>query len=180
MFFLLVAFEPSNKILTSKTFIPWSAERPLQWSDFKGKPDNNTAEAALTASSIEFNYETNGTNLLRWTVNCKFFPDLSWSKKDNQSVSILKHEQLHFDITELYARLMRKRLMSEIKSIKDIPKFKSITSGVMFEWNEQENSYDTETQHSMNTARQQEWNQSVAEGLESLKDYTATTFTVQK
>lgn len=175
-----MAFEPSSKSMVNKPFIAWSAERPLQWSDFKGKPDNNLVEAAQTASSIEFNYETNGKDLLKWTVECKFYPEMSWSKKDKQNAQVLKHEQGHFDITELYARLLRKKFVEEIKTVKDIPKFKSILNGVMTQWNEQQNSYDVETQHSMNTARQQEWNQSVSEGLDALKDYAATEYSIKK
>ena len=176
----LTGFTTPKNNVQPKIFIPWNADKPVQWADFKGQPLSNSREAALTASSIEFSYETNGVNTIRWQVHSKFFPEMSWSKKDHRNSWILKHEQLHFDITEIYARIMRKRFLEEVHSVKDLPKFKTIAKQVMSDWNKEQNDYDSETKHSINKSKQEEWNQAVAERLDELSAYTATHFKIQK
>lgn len=155
-----------------KTFLTWNENRKLTWNDFQGKPMDNTAEVAMTASSVEFYYYTKN-NQVGWTVTAKYFPKLSWSKKNLQSDYILKHEQLHFDITELYTRLFRKRLKESVKSIKDMDKIKSISKQIMKEWNNEENDYDRETQHSTDEKKQAEWNLNLQQRLDALKEFAS-------
>ena len=154
------------------TFFTWSANKKLTWSDFQGKAMDNTAEVAMTASSVEFSYYTKNGQL-SWIVTSKYFPKLSWSKKNLQSDYILKHEQLHFDITELYARLFRKRLTESVKSINDIDKMKSISKQIMKEWNDEENDYDKETMHSTDAKKQAEWNLNMQQRLDALKEFAS-------
>jgi predicted secreted Zn-dependent protease len=178
--FFLMSFSGTATKPMPKEFISWDPNNPVTWSDFKGKAQLNAKEAAMTASAIEFNYETNGVNMVKWKVQSKFYPELSWSRKDKQTAYILKHERLHFDITEVYARILRKRFIEEIRSVKDIPKIKTISKAVMAQWNKEQQTYDAETNHSINTEKQQEWNQAVADRLEELKEYTQLSVTVKK
>jgi hypothetical protein len=155
-----------------KTFYTWDENKRLKWSDFQGEPIANAAEAAMTASSVEFSYYVKG-NQIGWTVMAKYFPKLSWSRKEDQSKYILQHEQLHFDITELYARLFRQRLAENVKSAKDVSRLKAIGKQIMDEWAHEENEYDRETKHSLNEEKQDEWNANIAERLEQLKEYAS-------
>lgn len=155
-----------------KTFFTWTANRKLNWNDFQGNPVDNTSEVAMTASSVEFNYYTKN-NQIGWKVTAKYFPKLSWSKKNLQSDYILKHEQLHFDITELYTRIFRKRLKENIYSTNDIAKLKSIGKDIMKEWAKEENNYDKETKHSTDENKQAEWNLNLQQRLNALKDYAS-------
>lgn len=155
-----------------KTFFTWNENRKLNWSDYQGKAINNAAEVAMTASSVEFSYYTKN-NQIGWTVTAKYFPKLSWSKKNLESDYILKHEQLHFDITELYARLFRKRLKENVKSARDITLLRSIGKTIMKEWAEEENDYDNETKHSTDEQKQAEWNLNVQERLDALKEFAS-------
>lgn len=55
----------------SEEVIPWSADRKLKWSDFKGKFLKTEWAAATTASSISYSFSTYekmvvGTLILRW------------------------------------------------------------------------------------------------------------------
>jgi hypothetical protein len=155
-----------------KTFFVWNENRKLNWYDFQGKAIANASEAAMTASSIEFSYAVNG-NQLTWLVTPKFYPKISWTKKNMQSDYVLKHEQLHFDITELYARLFRQRLFENVKSAKDIEKLKKISKQIIEEWQQEENDYDIETNHSIDEKKQAEWNLNVEERLINLKEFTS-------
>jgi hypothetical protein len=172
--FLLLLFSIKAQPATGnyKEYIGWKDSVKLTWNDFKAAPINNAAEAAMTASSMEFSYKTKN-NQLFWNVNVKFFPLLSWSNKSKQSDYILKHEQLHFDITELYARLFRKQLTESVSSIKDIPKLKSINKKILQEWQAEQNKYDRETNHSINEAKQLEWNKNIQLRLDALKAFAS-------
>jgi hypothetical protein len=80
----------------SPEYIGW---RKLHYSDFKGA--RRGAYAATTTSQI--NLETKERNgKYSFTVSARFLPYQSFIYSQNEIV--LGHEQLHFDITELFAR----------------------------------------------------------------------------
>jgi predicted secreted Zn-dependent protease len=93
--------------------------------------------------------------------NVNFSPKLSWKKSSGLNDYMLQHEQTHFDITELYARILRKRLSEEIKTIKDVKKISSIGREITKQWEIEQNTYDDETDHSINKETQAEWNANV-------------------
>lgn len=109
--------------------IVWSENRKLTWSDFKGKPDKNSAGSASTACKIEIrpvnvlvDEKGNIQNYKPLKAVALFFPDLSWVKK--KKTHLLLHEQLHFDIVELYSRKLNRKF-AELKTRK-IAKFLSL------------------------------------------------------
>ena len=85
----------------------------------------------------------------------------------------IQHEQLHFDITELYARLFRKRLSDEVKSLRDIKKINAIGKQILSDWDKEQKNYDRETNHSMNTKAQMEWIANVHERMEVLSEFAS-------
>lgn len=167
---LFVKAQPETGDFSSA--IIWNDTTKLTWSDFKAKAIPNAAEAAMTASSMEFSYNTKNSKIF-WNVKVKFFPFLSWTKTAEQSDYILKHEQLHFDITELYARLLRKRLAENIHSSKDIQQLRAINKNILREWQNEQDKYDRETNHSINKAKQIEWNLSIQNRLNALLNYAS-------
>lgn len=168
-FFTIDALPPSNNLLY-KDFIVWSNDKKLEWNNFKGTPVENAAEVAMTASSVELNYNTNAKTL-NWTVTPKFFPKLSWVKSPLKSAYILQHEQLHFDITELYARILRKQLTENIHSVNDLQQLQRIGRSIFKQWQEEENKYDIETNHSVDKEQQLLWENNIKERLEELSAF---------
>lgn len=155
-----------------KTFYFWNENQKLKWSDFQGKSYPNAPEMAMTASSVEYSYSATGSKF-KYEVLCKFFPKLSWKQDVELNDYMLQHEQTHFDITELYARLMRKRLSEEIKVSKDISKISTIGKEITIQWKQEQNTYDSETEHSIDTEKQVEWNAKVQERLLALKAFAS-------
>ena len=95
--------------------ISWSPDIKLGWNDFRGKVPQNARAAAITASGISYQFSTRGTGdmvELDYRVSTFFYPYKSWYQPHLCDSLILSHEQLHFDISELFARKMRKRLAS--------------------------------------------------------------------
>lgn len=139
----------------------WSAERKLTWDDFKGKPTKTNPAAALTFTDIHISASyTNG----KINVEVKNFFDkkLSWTK-NKTSASLLKHEQVHFDITEVHTRIIRKKL-SAIASEKSLQNgsFNKESSKLLKEWHEFQEKYDKETDHGLIAVKQKEWEDKVA------------------
>lgn len=78
---------------------------------------------------------------------------------------ILSHEQLHFDIAELYARKFRKQL-SETQFSTDIKaEVKELYQKVLKELYIYQNKYDRETNFSRDRKQQQYWNAMIADAL---------------
>ncbi len=97
------------------TPIAWDVSRKLAWEDFKGKPFKTAWAAATTASGISYEYtgrETKGGYELEFSVGAYFYPEKSWYQPHLCDALVLSHEQLHFDISELFARKLRKQLVA--------------------------------------------------------------------
>ncbi|WP_179319422.1 DUF922 domain-containing protein [Winogradskyella helgolandensis] len=154
--------------------VTWS-EAKLTWVDFKGAPDSESDAVALTASGITFGYsvKTSGERIVDFstTVEAHFYPNKSWYLKDKANAHILAHEQLHFDITELYARQFR----AQIKKLKVNQNVKEQMNRLHATINEAVNDtqrrYDEETDHSMNREMQKEWRITIQKELSKFEDY---------
>ena len=174
LFIIASAFTlPPRNAPEYKTFYLWKADQKLKWSDFQGKSYPEMDEKAMTTSSVEYSYSATGSTF-KYEVLCKFFPKLSWKQQDTElNDYMLQHEQTHFDITELYARLMRKRLSEEVKTAKDISKIPAIGQEITLQWQKEQKKYDKETNHSINTDKQIEWNASIQKRLDALKAFAS-------
>lgn len=165
---LLLAFIATAQTNDCKDCMTWRADRPLTWDDFKGRPQSSSPNKAMTDSgmSIAFSCKDNVADI---TLNCYFAPSRSWTKiKDSDH--LLAHEQLHFDITELFTRKLRKKL-SEMDA--DCEKMHRAIEKV-YDSNYQnlmryQHQYDRETQHSIKEEEQLRWEQKVREELKELE-----------
>lgn len=93
--------------------IPWGTS--LTWKDFKAQPDKSSPYLASTYSGFSFSYSykmEGGEPEFTYEVKTNFYPDRSWLKPGNGTKKLLGHEQLHFDISELYARKFKQYLAS--------------------------------------------------------------------
>ena len=91
----------------------------------------------------------------------------SWTKAaDNKE--LLAHEQLHFDITELFTRKLRKKL-SELNDPcgKDSKKVQGIYDKNFEELNRYQIRYDKETEHSMIETTQKTWEEKIKRSCKS-------------
>ncbi|GAA4355087.1 hypothetical protein GCM10023185_17620 [Hymenobacter saemangeumensis] len=154
--------------------IPWSATRRLTLADFQGQPTPKDKLAALTAADIKAGAACRDY-VFSGTVEATFDPNLSWFRDPkNSTEALLRHEQLHFDITEVYARKLRQKLtVFKVKADcnKLQPAFDNLTRAVYSEWEREESRYDQETNHGLNTAKQGYWERQVQIKLDQLKAY---------
>ncbi|OEK07731.1 DUF922 domain-containing protein [Flavivirga aquatica] len=155
--------------------LSWNTSRKLSWVDFKAKPDNSSSAVAITASGITFGYsiKKSSTKVLSFTseVYAYFYPEDSWYKTEQVNDHILGHEQLHFDITELYARKFRQRI-SRLKVSNNVKKeLQGIHNTINKEVSLMQDNYDDETNYSRNIEAQAKWKLYIRTELKKLSKY---------
>ncbi|WP_133159925.1 hypothetical protein [Cloacibacterium normanense] len=133
-------------------FILWQENKKLKIQDFRAE-NNDTIKVnqqqflgAISAIRIEYSsFQRNKNSVPEFSIKTYFDPNESWMLLKNDYV--LQHEQIHFDLTELYARKMRKSVESlQQKNITNI----SIYRKKILNWNvmkeKASNQFDADNQ----------------------------------
>lgn len=150
--------------------IEWNDTRKLTWADFKGRPDTNSPNAALTNSSINMEFGYDDTRLT-YSIKCRFNKNKSWGRVKNDY--ILAHEQGHFDIAEIHARRLKQALSQYKFNASTVAKdVNEIYAGIISEHNQFQQAYDLETDHSRNPVKQKAWVEKIADTLQSLSAFS--------
>ena len=162
--FCLFAISFPNPAMAQDT-IHWSPDTKLKWENFKGSPDINSKYKSVTAVSINYSV-THNRKRFSFKVACVFYKNRSWVKAGAGN-NLLLHEQGHFDLTELYARKLRKAFktynFSDTASIeKD---FDKIASAIRKERDKINRLYDVETNYSHNLKMQLYWRNKINKEL---------------
>jgi hypothetical protein len=153
--------------------IPWSLNRRLAWSDFLGPPPAESAEAARTVYLLSYQSRCRGQEF-QFNVSALFLPRQSWVRPRvlasmEARARVLGHEQTHFDLTEVYARRMRKffaELYNPCGLVEEGVR-ESVDRFVREEAQAQAR-YDKETRYGLDAGRQQQWDRDVGEMLVTL------------
>ncbi len=163
-----------NVVLSTKSdkqeCIPYIANQPLKIDDFKGVPQGNGPEMAITASGIGLRYNsvtTDGQIVLDIVISPTFNKNFSWFKEAGKNPKVLAHEQVHFDITALkaceFVNALRKNNFTKADYTKDLEKLQKQFED---ETKDMENRYDNETSHGTIIAKQLEWEKDIKGMLE--------------
>ena len=184
--------------------IVWQADRPLAWSDFRGRvsDDGNEHRVASTTASLgwTYGYEVEWsdeactyriTDILSSAV---FLTAESWVKPDHRAPDVLAHEQGHFDIAEIYRRAFeaetrpfvsarasctgqsRKRVTRFIASEIEA-RLGTVYESIWAEFNATQERYDAETEHGIAAQVQRQWIDRIAGGLGDPASWRTTAHT---
>jgi hypothetical protein len=161
----------------------FSERSKVEWSDFKGYRGWTTDKFdAAISSGVGYNYTErieNGNLVLDFNVYAFFDQGNSWSNYKEGVPSLLKHEQYHLHISEIWARMLRKTLMGCL-----------LTKNYEHEiWQHycvnqayrtvMQNTYDEETKHSTIVEEQKKWEEKVVQLMWETQGYANETFTVK-
>jgi hypothetical protein len=153
----------------------WDESRKLSWADFKADPNLESDAVALTASGITFSYsvKTSGRKIIDFStsVEAHFYPNKSWYLKEKGGDQILRHEQLHFDITELYARKFREQLKTLVVNQKVEKEMQRLHITINEALDEAQKRYDSQSNHSRNRDAQNQWEIFIQEELRKSDKY---------
>lgn len=157
----------------------WSQAAPLQWIDFTGKPDSpETIYAAATYAGLALDVvDVNISGRVTFKVNAVFDSKRSWAHPDRSDDYVLAHEQLHFDIAEMYARRLQRKLNALQLKVKD----KEVAKRLLMQYNKaqmkEQERYDKECVHGLNQEQQLGWRTKVDRELRIKRQPAATEVT---
>ncbi len=163
--------------------VPWSADQAVTWQLFlaaypslEGCVQAEAAAIHMTLNwsvSYVIDYDTKrqiwygyvDTSTIGVTNTME--PFLSWAAKDGRTPEVLCHEQLHFDLNEVYARKLaillahprriETRTKDEVRTaLKEA--INSTASAVLDMAEQMQSLYDEETKHGTDPVMQENWN----------------------
>lgn len=97
-----------EKCNTDENILVWDSKKKLIWKDFNGMPEKDSKYAAKSAITLKADYTIKKDILTKFNVCCLFFKNKAWATITKEYN--LNHEQKHFDIGEIHARLLRREL----------------------------------------------------------------------
>lgn len=174
---LIVENRVSDSNADTKDTLRWKPGLLLHWDDFRGKP---AASPFSAQSNCIFTYTADpsydrGIMKVKVYLNACFAKNSSWVKPDDKKASLLLHEQLHFDICELYIRHLRKKVQQASFSIPHLnEEMKELFDSSWAEYQERQNAYDLETGHGTNELIQEKWNKAITDELNSYAEYSSS------
>ena len=167
---------------TINLFVPtepivWSKDRPLTWDDFKGTPDNSAKEDAAVSTTVHSDAEFEGTvggsiKVTSVSTTATMEPDQSWVKEGKKSDDLLKHEQGHFDIAQIFALKKQQEMLGLVgKEFKDEATLKQKIDEICKKNDEDRkkmnDDYDEQTKHGTDKKKQEDWNKKIQKDLEN-------------
>lgn len=163
-------------LLISAQKIYWSETKKLTWNDFKGKSNLGKDSSVVAFANVGMGYSAETTTNPKAPVKIKvsvfFDQQKSWKVDYIKGDRVLHHEQLHFDIAELFGRKLRKKIVEKIKNSQDYQTiFVDIYKTNLAEYKSFQNQYDKETNHGLNEEKQLFYNNLIAEELKKLNNY---------
>ena len=148
--------------------IEWDKDHPLTWKDFPFiKLRSGKKEIALTSVKHSVvGKMVNGSP--DFEVHVYFIAKDSWTT-DTASMSLLAHEQLHFDIGELF----RRKIVQKVKRLRDSGEkqkaiYRYAIKKLLSDFRNFSNEYDRQTKHGVLETEQKRWKNKVWEALNRL------------
>jgi hypothetical protein len=155
--------------------IAWSSTRKLTWDDFKGSPKSISNNNVAATTYCGFSFESNRVTMFKkvkiytkTTFDCK----LSWVRPDQKErADLLEHEQTHFDLCEVYARILRKKIEEKKLTVFNLNEANSLFKEVYGSYLERQELYEQETNYGLDRQKQIEWTIKVGQELNELNPY---------
>ena len=175
LFFLLCILQANNTL--AQDIIWWDKDRPLAWDDFKAHPPKHPKRfAAVTSCAIYIDVNDRSPDSAIIDVKSLFRTNRSWKRSKHYKPYLLKHEQSHFDIAEVYALRMKQAIVSYKHWYLPNGSFRydkmtRISHRYRRRCRFAQYWYDLQTKHSRRKERQAEWNAKIATLLSIYEQY---------
>ncbi|PKD18379.1 hypothetical protein APR41_04305 [Salegentibacter salinarum] len=176
LIFLLILIFTVPVLAQENEKLSWTEDRILTWEDFKASPKKHLPYKANTNSGLSFSWnatESSGGIKLNYEVGSNFYPNRSWVKEIEEVDYLLAHEQLHFDITELHARKLRKALQNYEPGGKIKKELDSIYSETEKQRRQMQMQFDKETNHSIYKEAEFKWRVFIKKELDKLSEFSS-------
>ncbi|GAB3777565.1 hypothetical protein GCM10028818_24940 [Spirosoma horti] len=158
--------------LTDDDTVHYNTARKLTWADFQAPPRKGSHYAAEVFTSFSYEGKStvkDGVIILNLQAKAYMLKPSSWARQDAHNAYALNHEQRHFDITKIIVERFKRKIHPDSLTLED---YNSITQYQFIEsfreMSKLQTQYDDETNHSLNQAAQERWNQKIDAELRSL------------
>lgn len=149
----------------------WTRDRKLRWEDFQGLRRSNCGERVAAETSCGISVETSlapATSKARIYVFNSFDKQQSWVRRDGQCDAVLRHEQGHWDLCEIYTRRMQDRFDAlNIRGGRLNEMVSRIFDQVESEYLKRQEAYESETRHGVDKDAQRRWEFIIGQELAS-------------
>lgn len=164
---------PQQKAYNPEDVIFWNDTTKLRWEDFRGTPIyNNNQSCEILVQMPSYMVKGNLFLPVNTTVECFFDKKRSWVNQKLTSKYTLLYTQTMFDIYELFARKLRKKLAEANYGIVDLyGMFTSLVSVNNDELMEEIKKYRTATSSGQNESAIIFWSNATAEQLKIFEKY---------
>ena len=148
----------------------WSPGYRLSWDDFRGQAPAGSPrhEAAITTCGMGYEIipGQRGQDATVRVYNA-FYGAESWVRTGHQAAYLLEHEQGHFDLCELYTRILRDRIRRECAGCvgKSSARISHIFDEVESAYHQRQLRYEDETAHGTIDEAQARWSRQIAAEL---------------
>lgn len=152
----------------------WEPNKRLSWSDFRGMPDRSSSYAATANTGISHTYAIDSRGYLikkASRVYANFYPNLSWYVPKLINETTLAHEQTHFDISELHARILRKTIAEYRFTRNSKAEIQAIYQKVEKARKVMQVDFDRQTNHSVDRQKERAWEAHVAQLLHKYRHW---------
>ena len=151
----------------------WEEGKKLTWQDFtEGTPTREAvAQAALSIHYTVCKRSIwNGKVALR--VDCIFQKSYTLVSSSGMRPLVLRHEQPHFDIAEVFARKLRKAFFDSKLHVGNVDEeAKGLLDKVMLEYTNHQQMFDTKIWYGAEEETQLKWERRIAEELKLPENY---------
>lgn len=153
---------------TAERNFEWSQDRPLTWEDFPFlRLRSGKKEIALTSVKHSV-VGTMKDGAPDFEVKVLFIAKDSWTT-DTTNLNLLAHEQLHFDIGELF----RRKIAQKVKRLRDTGEkqkaiYRYAIRKLLSDFRNFSVDYDKATRHGTILSEQEKWKSKVWEELNRL------------
>lgn len=183
LLFLLMSLSGLAQKITAEVIMEKSSKKKheivfrkgtqLSLGDFQGAYEEGVDAVAMAYSGVTVNYNAmtkNGHVFLEIRMYASFDKTKSWCLAKSRNERTLAHEQRHFDITAKNACA----LFRALKSYHFTRNFEQEIFGLQEKYRkmneEEQDVYDSESNHGINKEKQAEWNENVLKHLEACDD----------
>lgn len=156
---LLVSFT-SRVLAQDEHKLTWRKDSLLKWADFKGVVDTSSKFHAISLCGIFSTYKwTVKNNKYTFTFAGGSFlnTDKSWSITKKQTPELLRHEQVHFDIAEIFSRIYLQMLNGTTYTATFKTTIDQILEENLRNLKVMQDLYDEQTDHSKEKKMQAKW-----------------------
>ncbi|RYD58273.1 MAG: hypothetical protein EOP56_04940 [Sphingobacteriales bacterium] len=164
----LTSFQDDNQII-------WIPNYKLKAGDFQGTPVIGGPHCAMTYAGVRpIILLENRT--IRYNVYAYFEKDESWLSSQCLDSYTIKHEQGHFDLSEVCARKLRQYASNLSQPTR--AKIRLGIDSLMKEYMLLQQQYDNETEYAIDSVTQRQWDTRISSLLKAYGRYESITDTL--